>query len=243
MTNTLSFDNFYFNIPLDANCTVCLEPTKANVTGNVVAHPDPKTNKYLHFFHIKCIKPWVETHKTCPNCQVTIDRSSLDSFSDQFSAFSEKAWSFIKPHLSEWGKKVALPIGLYLPVGLKILEDSQVIGPVFGIDPIYRFTTFLAGASAAYSLAKNLINNAAPSIENKAVLLAGITSLAAVFAFDPTLEGSEGLRTLVVSLVGGHLAGIGATLLHKHEEPIKHFLAPLLANPPTPLPSTESTIF
>lgn len=44
-------------------CAICLEPFSKS-EGQPLTHLDCK-----HFFHLECIKPWLQEHNTCPTCR------------------------------------------------------------------------------------------------------------------------------------------------------------------------------
>lgn len=50
---------------LNSNCTICLEDF--NIDEKVV-----KVEECRHVFHKDCFKAWIDTKKTCPNCQQEI---------------------------------------------------------------------------------------------------------------------------------------------------------------------------
>lgn len=54
------------------NCSICLDHLANNHA--VVKTPCRKDTGEIHphFFHEACVRPWIEQHKSCPNCRATI---------------------------------------------------------------------------------------------------------------------------------------------------------------------------
>lgn len=54
------------------NCSICFDQLANNQA--VVKTPCRKDTGEIHphFFHDACVRPWIEQHKSCPNCRATI---------------------------------------------------------------------------------------------------------------------------------------------------------------------------